>query len=365
MRISEVTKNSVYASEDVQEFGEDWGRFYSETVTNHLDEESPHSHDSYFHSYGYIGIHEEMIKDDVRTGTYYRAITRNKHLFQDQIVLDIGCGTGILSLFCIAAGAKHVYAIECSNIIHLAKRIVEKNGVEDKVTFIHGKCEEVELPVPHVDIIVSEWMGYFLLYENMLESVIFCRDKWLRPGGLLFPDKARLHVAAIEDADYKSDKLESWRDTYGFDFSLMREYLMEEPLVDVVEEKAINTTSCCVLSLDLTTCQIQDLDFCSEFMLVGQRKDYVHALVFWFDVTFSACHKPLILSTSPFEKATHWKQTVFYIVDDLVMDHGDAIKGMVAVKRNDQNPRDVDVKIHYHQLGDGYSVKNTQFYRIR
>lgn len=118
-------------------------------------------------------------------------------------MLDIGSGTGILSLFAARAGAKHVYGIECSEIVHLARVIVEQNRFSDKVTFIQGKAEEVTLPVEKVDIIISEWMGYFLLYESMLDTVIFCRDKWLVEGGLMFPDKARLFIAAIEDEDYK------------------------------------------------------------------------------------------------------------------------------------------------------------------
>lgn len=64
--------------------------------------------------------------------------------------------------------------------------------MEDKITLIKGKVEEVELPVDKVDIIISEWMGYFLLYESMLSTVLFARDKWLKPDGLLFPDRARI-----------------------------------------------------------------------------------------------------------------------------------------------------------------------------
>ena len=48
-----------------------------------------------------------------------------------------------------------------------------------------AKVEEVELPVPNVDIIISEWMGYFLLYESMLDCVLFARDKWLVQDGLV------------------------------------------------------------------------------------------------------------------------------------------------------------------------------------
>lgn len=54
-----------------------------------------------------------------------------------------------------------------------------------------------------VDVIISEWMGYFLLYESMLDTVLFARDRWLAPGGALLPDKASLYVCAIEDAEYK------------------------------------------------------------------------------------------------------------------------------------------------------------------
>lgn len=63
--------------------------------------------------------------------------------------------------------------------------------------------EEIELPVPKVDIIISEWMGYFLLYESMLDSILWARDRYLVPGGKMLPDRAQLYVAAIEDGQYK------------------------------------------------------------------------------------------------------------------------------------------------------------------
>jgi hypothetical protein len=66
-----------------------------------------------------------------------------------------------------------------SNIIHQARVIVKDNNLDDKVTLIQGKMEEVVLPVDKVDIIISEWMGYFLLYESMLDTVLVARDKYL------------------------------------------------------------------------------------------------------------------------------------------------------------------------------------------
>lgn len=162
------------------------------------------NHDYYYGSYSHFYIHEEMLKDSNRTRTYQQAIENNPEDFKDKIVLDIGAGTGILSIFAARAGAKHVYAIENAEIAHFAREIVKRNGLEDKITVIKGKMEEIELPVQKVDIIISEWMGYFLLYESMLDCVLWARDKYLdKQTGKMLPDRATVYIAAIEDGDYK------------------------------------------------------------------------------------------------------------------------------------------------------------------
>ena len=111
--------------------------------------------------------------------------------------------------FAVKAGAKHVIGVDMSTIITKAKEIVEVNGMSDKITLLQGKMEEVELPFPEVDIIISEWMGYFLLYESMLDTVLWARDKYLRKdgNGLIFPDKATIFMAGIEDGEYKDEKI--------------------------------------------------------------------------------------------------------------------------------------------------------------
>lgn len=139
--------------------------------------------DYYFKSYSSYSIHEQMIKDRARTEAYRDFIYGNKDIFKDKVVLDVGCGTGILSMFCAKAGAKKVYAVDASSIIDRAKKIVELNGLSGVVVPMKGRIEELQLP-EKVDIIVSEWMGYCLLYESMLDSVLYARNKWLKPDGL-------------------------------------------------------------------------------------------------------------------------------------------------------------------------------------
>jgi protein arginine N-methyltransferase 1 len=75
------------------------------------------------------------------------------------------------------------------------------------ITLVKGKLEEADLPIKEFDIIISEWMGYFLLYESMLDTVLLARDKYLKKDGLIFPDTATLYLAAIEDQEYKDEKI--------------------------------------------------------------------------------------------------------------------------------------------------------------
>jgi protein arginine N-methyltransferase 1 len=230
-------------------------------------------------------------------------------------------------------------------IIEQAREIVEANGFSDVITLVRGKVEEVTLPngIEKVDVIISEWMGYFLLYEGMLDTVIYARDKWLAPGGIVLPDKASLYLVAIEDAEYRREKLDFWDSVYGFDMSSIKRMALYEPLVDVVDPSQVCTAPHKILEIDILTATVADLAFASTFTLPLSRTDFVHALVGYFDVTFSCCHKPVILPTAPAFKPTHWKQTVFYLPETLVASLGDEISGEISVRPNETNPRDLEI----------------------
>ncbi|KAG7225724.1 hypothetical protein INR49_012310 [Caranx melampygus] len=280
----------------------------------------------------------EMLKDEVRTLTYRNAMYHNKHVFKDKIVLDVGSGTGILSMFAANAGAKHVYG---------------------------GKVEEVELPVEKVDIIISEWMGYCLFYESMLNTVIFARDKWLKPGGLMFPDRAALYVVAIEDRQYKDFKIHWWENVYGFDMSCIRNVAIKEPLVDVVDPKQVVTNACLLKEVDIYTVKPEDLSFTSAFCLQIQRNDYVHALVTYFNIEFTKCHKKTGFSTAPDAPSTHWKQTVFYLEDYLTVKKGEEIFGSIAVRPNEKNVRDLEFTLELDFKGQLCEAAISHDYKMR
>lgn len=313
----------------------------------------------YFTSYDHYGIHEEMLQDTVRTLSYRNAIVQNKDLFKDKIVLDVGCGTGILSMFAAKNGAKHVIGVDMSSIIEMARKIVDINGFSDKITLLRGKLEDVELPFPKVDIIVSEWMGYFLLYESMLDTVLYARDHYLAPGGLIFPDKCSIHLAGIEDSAYKHQKLEYWQDVYGFDYTPFIPIVMNEPIVDTVESSIINTTRSKLIEFDLNTVKLEDLSFKVPFKVEAKREDYINGVICWFDTVFPAPkgEKPIEFSTGPYAAYTHWKQTVFYLNDDLECEKGDILKGELTCCPNSRNNRDLDVTISYEFKAGGVDGK--------
>uniref|UniRef100_A0A4X2MCG4 type I protein arginine methyltransferase n=1 Tax=Vombatus ursinus TaxID=29139 RepID=A0A4X2MCG4_VOMUR len=119
--------------------------------------------EEYFGSYGALRLHLEMLSDQPRTAVYHQVILQHKEFLQDKVILDVGCGTGILSLFCAHyARPRAVYAVEASEMAQHTKQLVLHNGFADKITVFQQKVEDVTLP-GKVDVLVSEWMGTCLL----------------------------------------------------------------------------------------------------------------------------------------------------------------------------------------------------------
>ena len=142
-----------------------------------------------------------MLMDEVRTSQYRNAILNNKLDFKDKIVMDVGAGSGILSLFAAQAGARKVYAIEGSNMADNARKLIESNGFGDIIEVIQSKIEDIpeDRIGKIIDVIVSEPLGTFLLNERMLETYVIARQKFMKEGGKMFPSSAHLCILPFYD----------------------------------------------------------------------------------------------------------------------------------------------------------------------
>uniref|UniRef100_A0A669R0X6 type I protein arginine methyltransferase n=1 Tax=Phasianus colchicus TaxID=9054 RepID=A0A669R0X6_PHACC len=322
----------------------------------------------YFSSYGHYGIHEEMLKDKVRTESYRDFIYQNSHIFKDKVVLDVGCGTGILSMFAAKAGAKKVIGVDQSEIIYQAMDIIRLNKLENTITLIKGRIEEVDLPLEKVDVIISEWMGYFLLFESMLDSVIYAKDKYLAEGGSgdyclqcpeiceaslrdkgfpivycspLYPDICTISLVAVGDLNKYTEKLLFWEDVYGFDMSCMKKAVIPEAVVEVLDPSTIISESSIIKHIDCNTASIPDLEFSSEFTLtIG---------------TSTKC--TVLFSTGPLCTKTHWKQTVFLLDKPISVEAGEALRGKITVRKNRKDPRSLVITLLVKDVKQTYNLQ--------
>ena len=199
----------------------------------------------------------------------------------------------------------------------------------------------------------------------MLETVIYARDKWLVPNGVVFPDKAVLYLAALEDGTVKRERFNFWENVYGFDMTPIKDVAMTEPVVDVVDANAIVTTSVPILHLDILTCTKDDLEFKSKFKLQAQRNDYIHGLVTYFECAFTQIHKPIGFSTAPFAKYTHWKQTILYLNETITICAGETCNGEIACKPNKRNRRDLDIGVTLSFKGRYSEYDKEVHFRLR
>ena len=94
-----------------------------------------------------------------------------------------------------------------------------------------------------------------------------------------------------------------------------------------------------------------ELAFEVPFKLKALRNDHCHAFVVYFDMWFQCCHKPIHFSTGPHARYTHWKQTVFYLDEVLMVTEGDEVRGVLACRPNAKNPRDLDINVQYKFKG--------------
>ncbi|XP_045452306.1 protein arginine N-methyltransferase 6 [Melitaea cinxia] len=303
----------------------------------------------YFSSYEDLEIHRLMLEDHPRTDAYRKAILENKSYFKDKIVMDVGCGTGILSIFCAQAGAKKVYAVEASKLANLAKEIIKENEFEEIIEVLHSKVEDVTLPGDvKVDTIVSEWMGFYLLHEGMLDSVLIARDKFLKPGGEMFPESAAIYVAPCSVPELYN----KWKDFHGVSLSTFSKHLRSskssKPEIMQIEKEDLLGPEVAMAWINLREDTVQDLDsYAIEHVVGTSRSGQYQGICVWFECNFPELNgnNRVILKTGPESPATHWKQTIILLPEEQQVEEQEPIAFQLDMNRDQIHSRRYNLQL--------------------
>uniref|UniRef100_A0A8C6U6T7 Histone-arginine methyltransferase CARM1 n=1 Tax=Neogobius melanostomus TaxID=47308 RepID=A0A8C6U6T7_9GOBI len=333
----------------------DFQSFYNllKNCRGHLSERSVFSERTeessavqYFQFYGYLSQQQNMMQDYVRTGTYQRAILQNHTDFKDKVVLDVGCGSGILSFFAAQAGARKVYAVEASTMAQ--NRSFLNNRLSERVT----------LP-EQVDIIISEPMGYMLFNERMLESYLHAK-KFLKPNGKMFPTIGDVHLAPFTDEQLYMEqftKANFWYQPsfHGVDLSALRGAAVDEyfrqPIVDTFDIRILMAKSVkhTVNFLETKEDDLYRIEIPFKFHMM--HSGLVHGLAFWFDVAFMGSVMTIWLSTAPTEPLTHWYQVRCLLQSPLFTKAGDTLSGTAMLVANKRQSYDISIVAQVDQTG--------------
>jgi len=145
----------------------------------------------------------------------------------------------------------------------------------------------------------------------------------------------------------------------------MKEMVLSEPLIDCVYEKNVCTNMVPIFAIDLYTVKIEDLNFNAQVQLPVLRNDYCHAMVAFFEVEFTKCYRPTGFSTGPHCRRTHWKQTIFYLTNDLAVSRGTIIDVFMSVSRNLLNKRSLEISMEVDYKDSSENPSQKRLYAMR
>ena len=273
-----------------------------------------------------LDFHRSMIVDSERMGTYLRAVLAT--VKPGDVVLDVGCGTGVLSFFACMAGAARVYAIEQSPVIELAQELSVRNGFDDRVVFLNDWSTEIELPEP-ADVLVTETIGNAAVDEGILGWVIDARTRLLRPGGAIIPERLSLWTAAAESWDDHA-LVDDWRaPAFTLDLSAARE--RASSTLWWVDLAAKNLIADPHLVAEIELGSVDDSSVRGSGVMSSGRRGTIHGLACWFDAELSP---GIRVSNAPPAAAPSWSQALLPIERGLAALPGDEFSWSVEAAAN-------------------------------
>jgi 2-polyprenyl-3-methyl-5-hydroxy-6-metoxy-1,4-benzoquinol methylase len=311
-----------------------------------------HFESKYFGNYK-LGDHHSMLRDVPRMDTYRAAL--HELVGPETVVADLGAGTGILTLFACQAGAKHVYAVDGSQWIDVARQMAAQNGFSPRITFIRGKMEEVQLPEP-VDLIVSECMDSLFIDARMLPHVIMFRDRWLKDGGHIIPEDGTIFFSPIQADAIHIDWMGRWaslKEAYGLDFTPLQGLAEQDAHRRLLPSQPHLAPPQAVFRMELSSMAPETPQFESAVTFEIERDGLWHGFAGHFTSQLSS---QVVLSTAATSPATHWQQHYFPL-PEIAVQQGDILACQVNVGPSPGNARRLEAEIQYALTRNQVTIK--------
>lgn len=270
----------------------------------------------YFRSYA-LPAQQGMLSDAPRTEAFRRAL--EQVCAGGGVVLDVGCGSGVLSMFAAKAGADHVIAVEANRAsAKIARALAEANGVGGKITFLEGRVEELAGDIDaelgrrggKLKVLVSEFIGFCIIHEGMFTSVAFARDRW-HPEEVV-PRSGDVYVCPFFIEAYPERATEFWmQEHYGLNFSAAASTALRSATEGVLSEQLSPDNLLAdgqhVWHLDCMTASAEEASRMSPASVdfEVENRGALHGLCVFF--TLELC-PGVVLPCGPEDPPTHWKQ---------------------------------------------------------
>jgi SAM-dependent methyltransferase len=151
--------------------------------------------------------HRQYLADETRLEKYRAAIVET--VARDSIVVDLGCGSGILGLLCLQAGAARVVGIDSSPIVEVARDTFARIGLGGRYEIVSGRSHRVELSAS-ADVAICDHIGYFGFDYGIVALLADARRRFLKPGGVVVPRRIRLALALVQSEGAR-EGVDGWR----------------------------------------------------------------------------------------------------------------------------------------------------------
>jgi len=280
----------------------------------------------------------QMLSDKVRMDAYRDAIF--KTVKPGDIVVDMGAGTGLLSIWALQAGAKKVYAIEKTDAINLAREVAKANNYLDKIDFINSNSIDVKLP-ELANVLVSETLGSFGIDENTLQFTNDARKRFLVEGGKLIPETIELYVAPVSSTDIYH-KVDFWRHIPDINFSPAFDLFSKKIMIETINNRDLLCKPTCIAEIYLSN--ITEETFNTRLYMKMQKNGVLHGVAGWFRCKLC---EGIEINTSPDNASTHWKQAFFPFKESIDVIIGDILDWSVTVGAKDKNSDDTQITYEY------------------